>query len=164
MSISERLQAKKAVFDSLYALDEQSDDEADTGLSSSIQALESSTLLVPPFLSPSKQPLFRSLEDHDHTPLARTLSAPSPIGYNANDMPIPTNKQQDTESPQPPQPLELPATLRHRHTVSGSTEVDSTIMPTSSAIPRAIGKRKRDSNIKLVSEEQQIFRGLHFCV
>lgn len=54
--------------------------------------------------------------------------------------------------------------LRKSATVTGVETTKDLIMPTSSAIPRLPGKKKGEAKINLVSEDQRVFSGLHFCM
>lgn len=166
MAVADPLQQKKAFFDKLYALDEQSEEEDDVGLNTSIKLLESkiASSHVAPTPAAGVRLISRSLDHPTHGTLNRTLSAPSPIEHSTSELPpsvfdrkIPELAKISNQTSNPP------ATLQHRHTVTGLSGDDSAAMPTSSAMPRASGKRKRDSNIKLAPEDQQIFRGLRFC-
>ncbi|KAL1306896.1 hypothetical protein AAFC00_005540 [Neodothiora populina] len=51
--------------------------------------------------------------------------------------------------------------LRRSATITGA-EKGAPVTCSSSAIPRALGKRKRDAEIKLAPEDHRVFSGLHF--
>lgn len=168
---------KKAAFDALYALDDDSDDMEDEGLADSVQKVKGRTLGDP------TTSLSRSRRTPGRPPgsFARSIS-------NMN-LPLPQPKQQLPHPRRTEKPLELleelsasnsivkdtPPTLQHHHTIIGLPSLDrsaaamppsSSAPPASSAIPMIKtkkGKGKQAAEIKLVPEHQQIFLNLYFC-
>jgi DNA polymerase IV len=163
MAGEEAAARKKLTFDALYAIDDTSDDEdLDHGLSASINALKGKTLGDPTVPTPvTRQP----------STLSRSLSTPFPprttsaqTGRNL------ITRARDSADVVKETPI---PSLQVRHTITGIEALKSTNVPSSisaplvstppvSAVPRATGKRRRDADIKLVSDELQLFRGLHF--
>jgi hypothetical protein len=168
---------KKAAFDALYAMDNESDNTEDEGLAESLQKVKGRTLGDP------TTSLSRSRRTPGRPPgsFARSIS-------NMN-LPLPQPKQQLPNPRRTKKPLELleelsasnsiikdtPPTLQHHHTITGVPSLDrsavamlpsSSAPPASSAIPmikNKKGKGKQLAEIKLVPEHQRIFQNLYFC-
>ncbi|KAK4987499.1 hypothetical protein LTR66_007580 [Elasticomyces elasticus] len=180
----EQAAKKKAFFDSLYAL-ENDDDVIDNGLNDSIKSLEG-------FLNGSRNRLLsRSNERHTRSDPPRETTTPMPskdvsvvsttkrrqtgsaikkgIARTVSAPTVPNSVPQSTKipdtmagNPSTRSSPALPATLRHGYTISGVPETANTLAAPPSAIPRSSGKRKRDTEITLMPEDQRIFNGMHF--
>ncbi|KAH0144518.1 hypothetical protein KCU82_g15157, partial [Aureobasidium melanogenum] len=166
---------KKAAFDALYALDNESDEVQDEGLAASLQQVKGRTLGDPTtFLSRSRRTPGRPPGS-----LARSVS-------NIN-LPLPQSIQQRPNPRRTKKPLELleelsasnsivkdTPPLQHHHTVIGLSSLDKPVKdtmpppsapPASSAIPmikNKKGKGKQVAEIKFVPEDQRIFKDLYF--
>ncbi|KAG9764438.1 DNA polymerase beta-like protein, partial [Aureobasidium melanogenum] len=167
---------KKAAFDALYALDNDVDEVEDEGLAASLQQVKGKTLGDPTNSSS------RSRRTPGRPPgsLARSVS-------NIN-LPLPQSTKQRSNHRRTKKPLELldelsasnsivkdTPPLQHHHTVIGLSSLDkpvkdtmpppSSAPPASSAIPtikNKKGKGKQVAEIKLVPEDQRIFKDLQF--
>lgn len=160
---------KKRTFDELYALDESGDEgkpSVDEGLVSSLNALKGKIIGDPTVPTPSNK--------GKSTSLARSLSIPFPQKNINQGRSAPLSFHSDDvvkDTPLPP--------LKRHHSITGlqlleqaaapsptappsSIVPPSSTAPPSSSIPRANGRKKRDADIKLVPEQLQIFRNLHF--
>jgi DNA polymerase IV len=168
---------KKAAFDALYALDNDVDEVEDEGLAASLQQVKGKTL-GDPTNSSSRS---RRTPGRPPVSLARSVS-------NIN-LPLPQSTKQRSNHRRTKKPLELldelsasnsivkdTPPLQHHHTVIGSSSLDkpvkdtmpppSSAPPASSAIPminNKKGKGKQVAEIKLVPEDQRIFKDLQFC-
>lgn len=165
MAGEEAAARKKRAFDELYALDESTDEELtiDDGLVSSVNILKGKTIGDPTVPTPARAA--------KSTSLSRSLSTPFPPKTTAQGRSA-LSTARSLNSDDIVKDTPVPALKKH-HTTTGielleqaakhsSTAVPSSTAPPSSAIPRATGKKKRDADIKLVSEQLQVFRNLHF--
>ncbi|KAG9666001.1 DNA polymerase beta-like protein, partial [Aureobasidium melanogenum] len=167
---------KKAAFDALYALDNESDEVQDEGLAASFQQVKGRTLGDPTTSSS------RSRRTPGRPPgnLARSISNII--------LPLPQSTQQRPNPRRTKKPLELldefsasnsivkdTPPLQHHHTVIGVSSlerpVNDTMPPSSSAPPASSaipmiknkkGKGKQPAEINLVPEDQRIFNNLYF--
>lgn len=167
---------KKANFDALYALDNEEDDEIDEGLLASFQKIQGRTL-GDPTIPPSGEP---------RRTTGRTLGGLS-RSYSSIDTPLLSGQQSRSKRNKNPRQLldeidtssstikDTPVLRRH-HTVVGTASLggpvsegtmpSSSAPPSSSAIPlvkNKKGKGRQEADIKVVPEDQQLFRDLHFC-
>ncbi|TKA77469.1 hypothetical protein B0A49_02352 [Cryomyces minteri] len=135
MEKQERLETKKALFDGLYSLgrEDNDDDAVDEGLRES-QAL----------LSAAKR--------------KRSVSAPEATEQIPGSGEVTVTKDTPTRTEPPPRFDQL----RQTHSTSNLVPPRSTGLLPSSAVPRASGKRKRDNAIQLAPKARQVFKGLAF--
>lgn len=146
---------KKRDFDSLYAID-SSDSEGDPGQSASLNVLKGKTLGDPTIPTPARK---------KHSTVARSLSSPIAPGRQSSN-PRRTSVRQLLDDAEAVKETPLPKLQKSATTtgVESMLTVGGSIVPPSSTIPRALGKRKRDADIKLVPPDQRVFDNLHFCI
>lgn len=176
LSAEARLLKKQAFFDELDAVSDE-DEVTDNGLQASVAALKKAQIVQDPQSSHLKNSL--QLVGLPSAGTARTVRRPTTSG---GDQGPASEVAQNSLSRSASDPnlahskvdrgmekshallkeAALPAALKQRHTATGALESAVSAIVPASAIPRASGKRKRDSSIALVPENQRLFNGLHF--
>jgi len=145
-----RLQSKQDYYNGLDGALTESDEEPDTGRQASAQALRKASqreAAAKASSNPGSHGLPRSVSDTN-------LAAKKDPLRRINDQPISARPVTAPSKPLPPPTLQKGATF--------ARAPSRATVPPSSAIPKATGKRKREPEIKLMPEGQQIFKGLHF--
>ena len=147
---ADRLRRKKEFYDGLDSSTASDDDEEpDPGRQSSIDALRRGAARKQELAAEKKRnsnDLPRSVSD---TNLAKKSQKPIVGGR-----PRPTTSDGGNK---------LPPSLTAQHTFSRTAvRPTASAVPSSSAVLKATGKRKRDSNMNQVPTNQQIFKGLQF--
>lgn len=139
---NERLKDKQAFYADLNALEKDEDDVRDESRQASISAMQNAAKVK----ANSIKNLPRSASD--------TNLAAANKEHSVAQQHRPNTTTTRNERP--------PATLTKGYTFSGAPSRVQVPAPPSSAIRKNSGKRKRESTIKLIPEEQQVFKGLHF--
>lgn len=153
---AERLEAKQQFYNGLASLDE-SDDEADVGLQESVNTLR----------RPNRASSSGQVKETGEGSTGRVTGRPSAVEKlrslprSVSDVGPPTThtsptRKQVVATDAPEDPKDVATDVaKPRPTSSGA-------LPPSSSMPQAIGKRKRESAVKPMPKEQQIFNGFHF--
>lgn len=141
----ESLRKKQQLYEQLEAsLNEEDDETPDPGRLSSIQAMQNAA---------ARKRELRMNRDNGSNGLARSTSDSSLTKTKATPSPRLTGADHNSK---------LPPSLMTRHTFAGSTKNDAANAVPSSVPAKATGKRKRESTVEQVADEQQIFKDLHF--
>lgn len=156
-----RLQQKLAFYNDLAWLDESgdADEEEDPGLRGSVDALSQHSEVRAPRERDFRQKQPAVAEDRtrhdsdakDSRSLPRSISDVGP-----------------TIRREPAMISQVDATLKSSKTATAAQDTPmlrstfSGVLPPASSMPVATGKRKRESTVKLMPKDQQVFDGLHF--
>ena len=149
-------QRKQALYRGLDAVDED-DEAADPGMEAAKAALQPRSKKYLAFerhenaKAKTAGPRSRLEQEKSNSPLPRSASDPN---LEAKAHAARASRDTDVQLAVNPTP-ELPRSLQRGATFSGA-------IPSASAVPRATGKRKRDNDLRVTPEGQQIFKGLHF--
>lgn len=148
------LTKKRQFYEDLEAnLKSDDDDTPDPGRVSSVEALKKAA---------TRKQQVQSTRDASNG-LPRSISASDLIGTKTKS--FEAKQQHLSRAPASSDPNDkLPASLQTRHTFAGSPSKTSTAAaPSTSAVSKATGKRKRETSIKeSIPIERQIFKGLNF--
>lgn len=153
---AERLGAKQQFYNGLASLDE-SDDEADVGLQESVKTLR----------RPNRASSSGQVKETGEGPTGRAIGRPSAVEKlrslprSVSDVgPLTTHtsptRRQAVATQTPEKPKDVAADVAKARSTSFG------ILPPSSSMPQAIGKRKRENAVKPMPKDQQIFDGFHF--
>ncbi|KAF2722849.1 hypothetical protein K431DRAFT_266012 [Polychaeton citri CBS 116435] len=149
--LNTRLERKKAFFDGLYTLHDNSDEsqaqDATTIPGRELQQLGDRQTAAERLLTSDTRKNVSSI-------LPRSIADTSIVNHSPKGGIASRPQSAHSADPKTITNLKDVGSIK-RQTFNAAT-------PTSIALPKALGKRKRDSAIKLVPEAQQIFKGLNF--
>ncbi|KAK5123236.1 hypothetical protein LTR85_003435 [Meristemomyces frigidus] len=144
-----RLQEKQQFYSGLHDALTESDEEPDTGLQASATAMKKA----------AQEQLSSTTRSNGPHGLPRSVSD---TNLAAKD-PLRRMRDHAVSARQVIAPGKAPPALKKGATFAGApSRPMAIVVPPSSAIPKTTGKRKREIDIKLMPEAQQIFRGLSF--
>ncbi len=158
---------KEIFFAKLSSLDQDdSEDGLDEGLRASLDFMESHRqrrTRAKSKASGSHSHIHST--NHERENLYNANSPKAPAVTRSFSAPEPIQGKQDwtKEHPIPETPLTTRPQANLKHTVSLSALLTSKITMAPPAISRSKGKKKQASALKLVPEEQRIFRDFNFC-